>query len=661
MPNKTSKYQPLKRFLDFLRPQPVAAFLCNFLLVMVIFTLSRMFFFLVNKSYFSGVDTTRLLTMLKGGLQFDLTALLYINLIYLAMQLLPFPFRHNGVYQRAARWVFVVTNGIAIIINCMDIPFFRFTNRRTTSSIFSEFSNEASGSIFKIILRATVEYWYVTLFAIAAIVVLWLLYRKPKNIVPQRSGLVYYLLHTIVFAVFAYYTVIGIRGGFGRYTRPITLSNANEYVNAGAETAIVLNTPFCLLRTIDKKVFKDPQYFDNEAAMTALYSPVHHPKPQDAFKPLNVVVIIWESFGKEYTGFFNHNLENGNYSGYTPFMDSLFTQGLTFEYSYANGHKSIEAMPSILSSIPMFVEPFISTPYSTNDISSLADALKQKGYYSAFFHGAPNGSMGFQAYAKAAGFDDYFGYNEYVKEHSAKDYDGTWAIWDEAFLQFYADQMGKMKQPFMTSVFTASSHHPFVIPKKYEGKFPQGKHPIMQCMAYTDYAIRRLFQTMSKYDWYKNTLFVITADHTNYTSHKEYLTDIGEYSVPVLFYQPGSNLKGWVDSIPVQQIDIMPSVLSYLNYDKPYFAYGQDFFTINAADKFVINYNNGIYQFLKGDYFQQFDGEKTKAVYNYKTDSLLKNNLIGQTAGQNENEMLIKSVIQQYIERMTENKLRIPK
>ena len=153
-------------------------------------------------------------------------------------------------------------------------------------------------------------------------------------------------------------------------------------------------------------------------------------------------------------------------------MDSLFAQGLTFEYSYANGHKSIEAMPSILSSIPMFVEPFISTPYSTNDFSSLADALKQKGYYSAFFHGAPNGSMGFQAYAKAAGFNDYFGYNEYVKEHSDKDYDGIWAIWDEEFLQFYADNMGKMKQPFMTSVFTASSHHPFVIPKKYESKFP---------------------------------------------------------------------------------------------------------------------------------------------------------------------------------------------
>jgi phosphoglycerol transferase MdoB-like AlkP superfamily enzyme len=626
---------------------------------MVVFTLSRIFFFVVNKSYFSDVDTVQLLTMLKGGLQFDLTALLYINLIYLTMQLLPFRFRLNKTYQTVARWVFVVTNGLAIVVNCMDIPFFRFTNRRTTGSIFSEFSNEAAGNISKIIFKAVLEYWYVTLFAVVVIILLWLLYRTPRTSSPKHSGASYYLINSIVFLICGYLTVVGIRGGFGHYVRPITLSNANQYVNKGAETAIVLNTPFCLFRTINKKIYTNPHYFNDEAAMTALYSPIHNPEPKGDFKPLNVVVIIWESFGKEYTGFFNHSLENGAYHGYTPFVDSLFTQGLTFEYSYANGHKSIDAMPSVLSSIPMFVEPFISTPYSTNDISSLADALKQKGYYSAFFHGAPNGSMGFQAYAKSAHFDDYFGYNEY---NNSKDYDGWWAIWDEEFLQFYADKMGRMKQPFFTSVFTASSHHPFIIPEKYKGKFPQGKHPIMQCMAYTDYAVRKFFEKMSKYDWYNNTLFVITADHTNYATHDIYLTDLGAYSVPILFYQPGSNLRGLVDSIPVQQTDIMPSVLGYLNFNEPYFAYGQDIFTTKAADKFVINYNNGIYQLLKNSYLQQFDGEKTKAVYNYETDRLLRNNLLGQDVpGKREREMLTKSVVQQYLVRMTENQLRVSK
>jgi len=645
------------RFYDFLKSQPVWAFFCNFLLIMIIFTLSRIFFYLLNKSYFPDVDTTHLLTLLKGGIQFDLSALLYINSLYMAMQLIPFRFRMKNVYQKTARWLFVISNSIALIINCMDIPFFRFTNRRTTASVFSEFSNETTGSISKIIFSAVIEYWYVTLFAVVAIAFLWLLYRTPRKVVyKRRNNLSYYLSHTVLLVIITYYSVICIRGGYGHYTRPITVSNANKYVKNGTETAIVLNTPFCLIRTAHKKVFKNPKYFDNEAEMTALFSPLHNPEPEAEFRPLNVVVIIGESIGKESTGFFNQNLEDGNYRGFTPFLDSLFSQGLTFQYSYSNGTKSIDAMPSILSSIPMFVEPFILTSYSTNDISSLADALKQKGYYSAFFHGGPNGSMGFQAYSTIAGFDDYFGFEDY---HNDNDFDGTWAIWDEEFLQYYATEMGKMKQPFVTSVFTASSHHPFNIPKKYKDRLPQGKHPILQCIAYSDYSIRQFFHTMSKYEWYNNTLFVVVADHPNIPLHDEYFTYLGRYSIPVLFYHQGSNLKGYIDSIPIQQTDIVPSILSYLNFDKPFFAFGQDLFSTHAADKFIINYNNGTYQFVKGDFLQLFDGEKTTAVYNYKTDPFFRNNLYGLIEEQNSNETQIKSIIQQYIERMTENKLRI--
>jgi len=654
------KYNRFTGFLDLFRTQPAFAALCNFLLIMIVFSLTRIFFYLVNKNFFPDVDMSRLQTMLIGGLKFDLSALLYINVLYIVVQLIPFRFRSARAYQTTARWIFMITNSIAIIVNCMDIPYFLFTNRRSTWSVFSEFSNETSDRLSKIIFGSMLEYWYVTLFAVVVIVLLWLLYRIPRKPAGgRRFNFAYYLVHTAIFIIVGYYSVMGIRGGFGKYTRPITISNANEYVNNGNETAIVLNTPFCMFRTLSKKkVFTNPHYFDDEAVMTALYSPVHNPQPQGAFKPLNVVVIIWESFGKETTGFFNHELENGTYQGFTPFMDSLFTQGLTFKYSYADGVKSIDAMPSVLSSIPMFIEPFFLTAYSTNEISSLAETLKQKGYYSAFFHGAPNGSMGFQAFAKSAGFDDYFGYDQY---NNPRDFDGTWAIWDEEFLQFYAAEMGKMKQPFITSIFTATSHEPYHIPDRYKGKFPKGKDPVLECMAYTDYAMRQFFKTMSQYEWYNNTLFVICADHMNHPVYDKSFTSTGRYSIPILFYQPGSNLKGLVDSIPVQQTDIMPSVLSYLNYDKPYFAYGQDIFTTKATDKFVINYNSGMYQLLKGDYFQQFDGEKTRAVYNYKTDPMLRNNICGQVEVQSENEMLMKSVIQQYITRMTENRLRVSK
>lgn len=570
------------------------------------------------------------------------------------MQLLPFKFRNKISYQNIAKWIFIITNSLLIIMNCADTAFFRFTNRRTTSTIFTEFKNEEN--IGEIIYESIFEYWYIVLFAIVIITFLCIAYSKPsKENKSKNFGVFYYIYNTIILLVFVYFMVIGIRGGFGKFTRPITLSNANKYVNKSNETAIVLNTPFCILRTINKKIYKDPKYFKNQEEMEAIYSPIHFPKPEKEFKPLNVVVIIMESFGKEYTGYFNKKLDNCTYKGCTPFLDSLLAEGLTFEYSYSNGRKSIDAMPSVLSSIPMFIEPYIVTPYSTNDISSIASVLKEKGYYSAFFHGAPNGSMGFEAYAKAAGFEDYYGLNEY---NNNEDFDGTWAIWDEEFFQFYAKKMGEMKQPFMTAMFTASSHHPYNIPERYKDKFAKGTMPIHKCISYSDNALRLFFKKMSEYSWYKNTLFVITADHTNSSCHKEYVTDEKLYAVPILFYKPDSDdLKGKEMRL-AQQIDIMPSILGYLNYDKPYFAFGNDIISNKNNDNFVVNYNNQIYQIFQHDYFLQFDGEKTKAIYNFKTDTFLEKNLVGKVKEQEQMEKLLKSMIQQYIVRMTNNELQ---
>ncbi|MDR2839879.1 MAG: LTA synthase family protein [Paludibacter sp.] len=640
-----------------IKNQPTFALLYNLVLILIIYYICRIAFFVINKSYFTDVSFSHLLTLLKGGFQFDIFAIMYTNLLYIVMQLVPFKFRLNTVYQTVAKWTFVVPNSIAVLANCCDIVYFPFTNQRATKSIFLEFHNE--NNILQIITNGIVGYWYVTLLWLLLMFCIYKLYYRPKvekkAPVAVKSNLRYYGLQTVLMFVLAYFVITGMRGGFAVTARPIMLSHANKYVNKNTETAIVLNTPYCLLRTSNKKVFKTPEYFKTEAEMAAIYSPIHQPANQEAFKPLNVVIIILESFGKEYSGFFNANLDNGTYKGYTPFLDSLYAEGLTFEYSYANGRRSIDAMPSVLASIPMFVEPFFLTPYSTADnVNSIASILKDKGYYSAFFHGAPNGSLGFQAFAKKIGFDAYFGFNEYGDPKNAR---STWGIWDEEFLQFYADKMATFEQPFVTSIFTTTSHHPFKIPARYEGQFAEGTQPIHKGVRYTDYALKQFFGKMAQYDWYKNTLFVITADHTSQTTHAEYFTDINRYSVPILFYHPDSDLKGFVQTMPVQQIDILPSILSYLNYDKPYFAFGQDIFNTATEDKFVANYNNPRFQFIKHNYFLEFNGEKIMEIYKHISDPLLQNNLVGKVPEQSAMETQLKAVIQQYMMRMNENRL----
>lgn len=626
------------------------ALIVNLLLIYVSFSLCRLLFIWVNHNYFTDLTFSHFGEMFRGGLVFDTSAILYTNALYILLVLFPFHYKENPKYQSVVKWIFVITNMVMIIMNLVDTVYFQYSNRRTTTSVFSQFANEDNlAGIFGIEL---VRHWYLVLIAVAFGYALFKLYRTPK-VNTQHRLVTYYLTYLIVLVAFIPLCVFGMRGGIGRDVRPITISNANQYVNRPAETAIVLNTPFSIFRTIGKKPFVVPDYFADEAEMTALFTPVHVPADSVTFRSKNVVVLVLESFGKEYFGSLNKELEDGNYKGYTPFLDSLVSESLVYKYSFANGQQSIDGLPSILSGIPRFVEPFFLTPASLNKLSSVGGELKKKGYYTAFFHGARDGSMGFQAYARAVGYPDYFGREEYGNDD---DFDGNWAIWDEEFLQFFADKMSSFPQPFSAGIFTASSHHPYVIPDRYKGVFPDGTLEIHKCIRYSDNALKLFFEKASKESWFENTLFVLTADHTNQTEHPEYWTDYGRYAVPIIFYTPDGDLKGYRDAI-AQQIDIMPTVLSYLGYDKPYVSFGCDLLNTPAEDTYAVNYINGIYQFFKGDYLLQFDGRNAVAMYAFKTDKLLEHNLLGQIDVQQSMEDELKAIIQQYMIRMNNDEL----
>ncbi|GHT32670.1 sulfatase [Bacteroidia bacterium] len=646
----------MKNFFDrYIKNNFYANVFYNILLVMLLFMACRVAFYLFNVELFGEMTFSHFLTLCKGGLQFDLTAVLYTNILYFVMMLIPFGFRRNSVYQKFAKWLFIITSSIAIIVNCADIYYFPFTFRRTTMSVFSEFSNE--GNLIKIFALSMIEHWGVTLFALTTLLALWFFYHTPRFSEKRKTTLLYYVLNTAAVVAFAAFFVIAARGGMGAYVRPITLSNANVYADKPNETAIVLNTPFCIYRTIGQKSFKDPQYFKTDEELNAVFNPIVYPADSGDFKKMNVVIFIIESLSKEFVGELNKDLDSGAYKGYTPFLDSLIREGLTFEYTFANGRKSIDGMPSVLASIPMFYEPYFLTSYSTNKVSGIAGELDKKGYYTAFFHGAPNGSMGFEAFAKASGFKDYFGMNEYDGDKKV-DFDGTWALWDEEFFQFYARKMDTFQQPFMTALFSASSHHPFVVPEKYNSRFPEeGSHPIHKCTRYTDFSLQRFFETARKEAWFQNTVFVITADHTNALTRKEYLNDAGFYKVPIVFYTPKGDLHGRIKKI-AQQIDIMPTVLSYLNYEEPFVAFGKNLLDSTQVDN-AIAYNNPVFQYFEGNYMYQFNEQKIFAVYDFVNDFELKNNLIGKIEINPAVENRIKAYIQQYVERMTNNNLTV--
>ena len=625
------------------------------LLILLLFSISRAGFYIFNHKMFPGLTPGEFLSIMRGGLLFDISATVYINMVFIFFQLLPFDFRYGRIYQKALAWLFFITNGIAFAANTADFVYYRFVFKRATSDIFGTFEGEPG--VVKMVIRFLIDYWPATLFCIFIWFLMVFLYNRVKPVKPLPSNRTAYLIINILMIPLAAGLVIGgARGSLNESTRPIANSNAARYVKDPKNVAIVLNTPFSIFRTSGKKPLEKRNFFDDEQ-LKALYNPHHIPTGDRQMTGENVVVIILESFGREYIGAMNRDLEDGTYTGYTPFIDSLISVSLTFDVSLANGKKSIDAMPSILASIPSLETPYTISHYANNEIEGLASLLKRKGYYTTFFHGALSGSMGFDSFAKMSGFDDYVSYEDYPY---SGDTDGMWGIWDEPFFRFFAERMAEFPQPFLASIFSLSSHHPFIVPEKYEGRFKKGPVPIAEVIGYTDFALGEFFKKISTEPFFNNTLFVITADHTNESIHKEFQNSFGSYSVPVILYKPGSDLKGLKSRI-AQQIDIMPTVLNYLNYNEEFIAFGNNLFD-DSYESFAFNTNGTTYHLYMKDHILIMIDYKPVGLYNFKTDKFLEKNVM-----EKDNDLLqlmenkLKAIIQSYNSRLIDNNMVIRK
>ena len=625
------------------------------LIALLFLMLSRVLIYFFNFSGFSEVGTIDFVFLLFTGLRFDLVSLAVLNLPILIISTLPLKYKYTKVWQAVNQTAFYIINGIAITANFIDIVYFRFTQKRMTIDVFA-FVNDNSGEVWALIPDFIRDFWLVFVVWIIFIVLFIYLSRRIKIDYSrlksyQRKN---YLIDFGQLLVVVILAIIAGRGGL--QDKPVNIINAAEYTSP-QNFPLVLNTPYTIMKTIDERGIEEKAYFKSDTELEAVYSPIHTAETENSadskLGKVNVMIIVLESFSAEHSAYLSPNLEK-DYKGYTPFLDSLMKQSLSF-HGFANGEISTAGIPAIISSIPSLMSSaYLLSPYVSNDITSLADLLRGKDYSTAFFHGGTNGTMGFESYTKVAGFDKYYGRYEYDNED---DFDGNWGIFDEPFLQYTAEIVNDMKEPFLGCVFTLSSHHPYTIPEKYKGKFRKGKLDIEESIMYADYSLQQFFKTARKMPWFNNTLFVVTADHTSEAYHPVSRTSVGRYSIPIVFYSEQEKWQQLKDEV-VQQIDIMPSVLDYLGYNEKYIAFGTSVFD-SLAPRFAISYLNGMYQLIGNDYVYKFDGGKDISLYNYKKDSLLKNDLLSSSVQvQKEMRQMTKAVVQQFNNRMIGNKLK---
>lgn len=622
--------------------------LWRFLVALLVLLLTQVVFAVVNRGLFALDGGRELWRLVVGNLKFG-SATVCLGMIPVSAFAIVLYFCRGKAWQQAGQWLYVVSMGVILAVNIIDIPYYQWTLRRMTGEIFSYVSQSFDGEWGTLAGQFLRDFWpYFLLFFLSVWLLAWLSSRLHLRQVDERSP---WWQVSLGVAVTAVLLVFGLRGGLLHQLRPLSTLDATRYASP-SNTALVVNSPFSIYRTLGhQNGLQRVAYFSDPQELESVFTPLHCPSGvADSSDIRNVVLIILESFGEEYVGSLN-----GGRESWTPFLDSLVPRCVAMR-GLANGKRSIESLPSLLTGIPSLMnDAYITSPFSQSQTLALPQIMKQHGMQTAFFHGAYNGSMNFDSYTRLSGVDLYYGMDQY---DGRGDYDGMWGIFDEPFLQFACRTLDTFSRPFFATLYTISSHHPYTVPEAYATRFKSGPLPILETVGYADYALMRFFQSASQSEWYAHTLFVITADHAAQPLSPRYKVGCGQFAVPMLFFCPGGNPRLPAGRL-MQHADLMPTLVDLMRWDDCTLAFGTSACD-SASQPFHIAFMGDYYQLTEGGYTLTFDGSSHFALFDAMSDTLLRNDLYPSLSADSTVVALrrkMMAVVQQYNLRLLDNRL----
>ncbi len=609
-------------------------------------------FYLYNSDLVGDIALEEVTTLWRGSLLFDNASIIYSMLLFLLLAALPIPdgWWSSRGYQQAMHLAFIIPASVMVAANMGDTVYFHYTEKRCTADELFFADND---NTLILVLQFLWENLHLVLLGLLLIVALVWGYRRNYRVESLVGGVVpQVVVRLIVLLVVVLYSVVGIRGGITRMTRPITMSNAMLYAKNSAQANMILSNPFCIIRTISNGI--DVPHFFEEGELEEIFTPLHYPEEYHSdmfgrYKEYNVVLFILESFSAEHSAYLLPEEHDGE--GYTPNIDRLMAEGYTFKRCYANGMTSIAAPPTIWSSIPSYETPFILMSESLADCRPMPRILADSGYTTAFFCGSERGSMGFGAYAHIAGIDKLYSMEDYAARYSMADFDGKWGIWDEPFIDYMGEELSSFKEPFFATLFTLTSHHPFNVPEDVCDELPEGTTLNHRPVAYSDRAIGRFMDKYRNEEWFDRTLFIFVADHVSSERMAERtLYAPGCFHIVGFIYAGDGSLRGETSDI-VSQSDFMPTILGLVGNDEPYFAMGRDIFNEPWRRPFTLVRSGYGYVGLDNDRVIDFDGRGIIGAYSY--DDIHHSRDISSEQELSAADSLMKATLQQYYEHVS--------
>lgn len=548
--------------LSFLKP------IANFIIIgLIIMTLSRFVLFFLFKDRIQ--ETENFWYIFPIGLRFDLIILCYLSFLpAVLICLLP----HN-LLHKLRKFINIYFIFFLILFLLMEMATPNFVEQYDTrpNRLFLDYliyPKEVMGTLLKSYLPSLI------ITTIALIVAVYFGNKLGrKAFYPRFEN---YKTKLLLFPVVAFLLFFGARSSL-LSKRPINASNAvfssDQMTNSMGLNSFytVAFAAYSLKNEGDSakmygKMDTNEAYSRVKKYMTASDSdftnpdlPLLHNQNPDSLqaKPYNLVIFLQESLGAEYVGVLGGK-------PLTPNFDKLSNEGLLFTNLYSTGTRSVRGIEAVVTGfLPSPSESVVKLSNSQSDFFTLASLLKGKGYDTSFIYGGSANFDNMGSFFNGNGFSNIIDESDFDNDGKKHAFKGTWGYSDEDLAvkanDYFKSQNNK---PFFSLMFSTSNHEPFEFPDGRIQLFDKTKNTVNNAMKYADFSIGKFFELAKKEAYFKNTIFIVIADH-NTRTYGKYLVPIKKFRIPALIIGPNIP-KGKKYETLTSQIDIPPSLLSMI-------------------------------------------------------------------------------------------------
>lgn len=598
------------------------------LIPLLLLWLTRFAFYCYNADVIGEISFSRLMALALSGLQFDLVALAYANALFIVMRFLPFGFVMKRWWRRVAMAVYAVANSALLIVNIGDIPFFRFNNGRLHLDAFLSLMD---WSMVVTTFSYFGRYWwaFVSIAALIALM-LWLAGRARITGGQARNP----WARAGIFVLAAGLTFIAMRGHVAG--RPIGIDTAAAEVEKPAEINVVLNTPFCIMRSANYSREMATRIWFSDEELASLRSsrqtpavPLAADSIKQAVSGKNIMLIVLESGGQIWLD--SLNIVDGDSARHLmPFLNQLACKSMALTSTYCTGARTVEGLASILGGVPTFgPQNWMATKYGALTVDAPARLLTGAGYDTQFFLGANPRAFSLGPLANAMGFSRVTGV--YDVDIPSKGNRNNWGFYDHIMASYVAENISGMASPFFAAWLTLDLHSPFSIPAGWnDAQYRPVDSEMERCVEYTDYSLRCFFEAAAKQPWYDNTLFVITADHgfRDFTEPKYNGAFIYGH-IPFLLYTPDGTIAAVKRADrPMAQFDIPATLLWLAGYTQPYISVGTNWFD-DTKPHYGLQMRNDVWCITSSRYLVRlpYAADRIDAVFDITVDQQMLNPL----------------------------------